>query len=206
MKNYLEDSLRYPEADKKNGTEAVVFLSFVIDKNGAVETVTTRAMIGGSETIKAEAIRLVQSMPQWTPAKEKGKPVSSTHNTEIRFELADSLIRSNCIKDSAAANQPESMPAFMGGDPAMQWFIQMSMRYPKEELEAEMDGTVYVKFNIEKNGKVTDVTAVKGVPGAPGLSKEAVRIVQSFPRWTPGCMNGNPVKVTMTIPVKFVLQ
>lgn len=97
----------------------------------------------------------------------------------------------------------EEMPKFPGD--SMNSFIQHNIKYPQAEREAGKDGTVYVKFNVQKDGTVTDATVVKGVPGAPAFSAEALRVVNMMPHWEPGKMNGRPVIVTMTIPIKFRL-
>jgi uncharacterized protein len=100
----------------------------------------------------------------------------------------------------------EQMPEFPATFGTVQKFFQDSLRYPVVEKEAGKQGTVYVNFIVERDGSITNVKVAKGVPGAPGLDKEAVRLVSSMPKWTPAKMNGRTVRCSTTIPVKFVLQ
>lgn len=99
----------------------------------------------------------------------------------------------------------EVMPVFPGGELAFQVYLQNSIRYPQAALDAGMDGTVYVYFEVEKDGQIGNARVVKGVPGAPDLDAEALRVISEMPDWTPGTLDGKPVKVSMTVPVKFAL-
>jgi periplasmic protein TonB len=100
---------------------------------------------------------------------------------------------------------PDSMAHFPGGTAAMSYFIQTHIRYPEIEKENDVKGTVYISFVVEKDGSITQVTAEKTVPKGPGLTKEAIRVVQLMPKWIPAYMNGQPVRSKMTIPIKFTL-
>ncbi len=100
----------------------------------------------------------------------------------------------------------ENMPEFPGGSGAMMDFIAKNIRYPMEEKEAGIQGRVYVRFVVRKDGTVNDINVMKGVSGGPGLEKEAIRVVSTMPTWTPGKNNGKPVNVQMTLPINFVLQ
>lgn len=100
----------------------------------------------------------------------------------------------------------EEMPEFPGGQAAMMDFIKKSIRYPETAKEAGIQGTVYVNFIVEKDGSLTNVKVIKGVNGGMGLNEEAVRVINSMPKWTPGKMNGKPVRVSMNLPVRFKLD
>ena len=100
----------------------------------------------------------------------------------------------------------EEMPQFPGGQPAFQQFLVNNLHYPDSSLKYGREGTVYVYFEVAKDGSIGNVICKKGVPKAPDLCEEAVRIISIMPNWEPGKMNGRPVKVSMTVPVKFVLQ
>lgn len=100
----------------------------------------------------------------------------------------------------------ETMPEYPGGTAAMQQFIKDNLKYPQLEKEKEIEGKVYLSYTVERDGSVTEVKVVKGIPGAPGCSKEAMRVVSLFPKHSPGLMNGKPARVRMVVPVKFVLE
>ncbi|MDQ3112107.1 MAG: energy transducer TonB [Bacteroidota bacterium] len=98
----------------------------------------------------------------------------------------------------------ETMPEFpyKGG---FQGYLSTHVKYPKIEKEAGKQGTVYISFVIEKDGSITNVKEAKGVPGAPGLTAEGIRVISGMPNWTPGTMDGNPVRIEMKQPIRFVL-
>jgi periplasmic protein TonB len=98
----------------------------------------------------------------------------------------------------------EQMPEFPGN--GFTAYLQKNIKYPAMEKDAGKQGTVYISFVVEKDGSITNVAAAKEVPGAPGLTREAIRVVSQMPKWSPGMMNGRPVRITITQPVKFVLN
>ena len=99
----------------------------------------------------------------------------------------------------------ESMPEFPGGQQAMMRYIGENIKYPVIAQENGIQGRVICQFVVEKDGKVTDIQVVRS-SGEPSLDKEAVRVINSMPKWKPGKQRGKPVRVKYTIPVNFRLQ
>ena len=98
----------------------------------------------------------------------------------------------------------EQMPVFPGGDLELRKFLAQSVKYPPLALENGVQGRVFVSFVVDKEGNVTDVRVAR--PLDPSLDKEAVRVVQSMPKWSPGLQRGRAVKVAFTVPINFVIQ
>ena len=101
---------------------------------------------------------------------------------------------------------PEIPPSFPGGEMAMKDFIYKNVKYPTIEAEAGVQGTVWVTFDVEEDGSITDVKILRGVSGGPGCDKEAIRVIKMMPKWTPAKMNEKPLKKTMKVPIKFGLK
>ena len=97
----------------------------------------------------------------------------------------------------------EVMPQFPGGQIAMMKYIMENMKYPEQAMKEGIQGRVAVRFIVEKDGSISDVKPVLSVH--PLLNKEAVRVVESMPKWTPGKHNGKPVRVRFNLPVMFKL-
>lgn len=97
-------------------------------------------------------------------------------------------------------------PEFPGGDVALYKYIREVMVYPDEALKDSVEGRVIVEFVITETGKVTDARVVRG--RHPALDKEALRIVNSLPDWTPGIekVNGSPSRVIYHLPVTFRIK
>jgi len=95
-------------------------------------------------------------------------------------------------------------PSFPGGERELLKFLAENIKYPALARENNIQGNVALTFVVNKNGSVSDVTILRDIGG--GCGKEAVRVVNSMPRWNPGEANGNPVKVRFTLPVRFKLE
>ena len=98
----------------------------------------------------------------------------------------------------------EEMPVFPGGEEALRKFIAQSVKYPVIAQENGIQGRVFVSFVVNQKGEVTNVKVAR--PFDPNLDKEAVRVVESMPKWSPGKQRGKAVKVSYTVPINFVLQ
>jgi len=98
----------------------------------------------------------------------------------------------------------EDMPGFPGGDVEMRRFLQQNIRFPQLAREAGIQGTVFVQFTVERDGSITNVRVARGIGG--GCDEEAIRVVSMMPRWTPGKQRGRPVRVNISMPIRFTLQ
>ena len=98
----------------------------------------------------------------------------------------------------------EVMPQFPGGQIAMLQYLMKNIKYPEQAMKEGIQGRVTVRFIVEKDGSISDVKPVLSVH--PLLNKEAVRVVESMPKWTPGKQNGKPVRVRFNLPVMFKLK
>lgn len=98
----------------------------------------------------------------------------------------------------------EQQPLFPGGPAALMKYLSEHTKYPVVAQENGVQGRVTVQFVVEKDGSISDVHVLRGVD--PSLDKEAVRVVKSMPRWTPGKQNGINVRVNYRVPVLFRLK
>lgn len=98
----------------------------------------------------------------------------------------------------------EQQPVFPGGEEKLFEYLGKNIKYPPMARESGISGTVYVTFVVEGNGQITDVKKLRGIGG--GCDEEAIRVVKNMPPWTPGKMNGRPVRVQFNLPIKFTLK
>jgi protein TonB len=94
---------------------------------------------------------------------------------------------------------------YPGGASAWLRYLNKSFRYPDEAVNNEIQGTVVVQFIVDKEGNVSDVTAISG-PTEGGLREEAVRVIKKSGRWTPAVQNGRQVKSYKKQPIVFKLE
>ena len=99
----------------------------------------------------------------------------------------------------------EDRPKFQGGDASnfSKW-VNQRLVYPEIAKENGVQGRVMLQFTIEKDGSLTKVKVLRGVD--PSLDKEAVRVVSTSPKWSPGKQRDRAVPVTYTFPVVFQLR
>ena len=98
----------------------------------------------------------------------------------------------------------ESMPEFPGGQAALMQYLAKNIKYPTISQENGTQGRVIVQFVVNKDGGIVDAKVVRSVD--PYLDKEALRVVGTMPKWTPGKQRNKPVRVKYTLPVMFRLQ
>lgn len=98
----------------------------------------------------------------------------------------------------------EVQPQFIGGTAAMYRWLGKNLAYPGAAVQATIEGKVYLKFIVEKDGAISNVEVMKGI--GFGCDEEALRVLNAMPKWNPGKQNGQPVRVYFTIPLVFKLQ
>ncbi len=99
----------------------------------------------------------------------------------------------------------EQMPEFPnGGMAGLMQFLSKNIKYPTIAQENGTQGRVTVQFVVNRDGSIVDAKVIRGVD--PYLDKEALRVINSMPKWKPGMQRGKPVRVKYTVPVMFRLQ
>ena len=136
--------------------------------------------------------------------------VGAVDITEGTNDLNKIAIKEEVIAAPVVEDEPvsiamvEQKPEFAGGEAAMYKWLGDNIVYPPIAAEEGVSGRVVVEFVVGKDGSITNVRVVR--PRHPALDKEAVRVIKAMPKWIPGRNNGQPVKVTYTLPVTFKLQ
>ena len=132
----------------------------------------------------------------------KRKDVMGTAPVVIMGNV-DPVARSvDTLPDSVFDVTDEQMPSFPGGVEALMQYISENLRYPN--TEEDVTGRVVISLIVEKDGSLSDFKVVRSLD--PVFDEEALRVVRSMPRWTPGTQNGKAVQVRYNIPVTFRLQ
>ncbi len=98
----------------------------------------------------------------------------------------------------------EQMPEFPGGEYALRKYVAGEVNYPADAKKAGIQGKVFVSFIVSKEGDVTNVKIARSA--SPSLDKEAQRVIEGMPKWTPGKEKGVNVAVQYTMPINFALK
>ncbi|MCL2412548.1 MAG: M56 family metallopeptidase [Bacteroidales bacterium] len=136
---------------------------------------------------------------------------SSTLDAELinRFGLHNLNTEDGVIIIRTSDDEPEvfqiveNAPSFPGGEEARMRFLQENIRFPQEARDQGIQGVVFVTFVVEKDGRTSNVRILRGIGG--GADEEVIRIMEMMPNWTPGKMDGNPVRVQFNMPIRFTL-
>ncbi len=99
----------------------------------------------------------------------------------------------------------ETMPEFPGGQAELFKYLSENIKYPVIAQENGIQGRVICQFTVNKDGSIVDIEVVRSA-GDASLDKEAVRVIESMPKWKPGKQRGKAVRVKFTVPVNFRLQ
>lgn len=127
---------------------------------------------------------------------EFSEDIEIVQNIEVIEEAAE---------DDAPFIIAEEMPKFQGGDlMKFRSWVQGKLKYPQIAQENGISGKVTLTFVIERDGSLTNIQVMQSPDRS--LADEAVRVLQSSPKWTPGKQRNAPVRVRYTLPVEFRIQ
>lgn len=98
----------------------------------------------------------------------------------------------------------EQMPEFPGGMEKLMEYLSKNIKYPAIAQENNIQGRVIVEFVVNKDGSIVEPKVMRSVDNS--LDNEAMRVIKSMPKWSPGKQRGKAVRVRYTVPVLFRLQ
>ena len=114
-------------------------------------------------------------------------------------------VEEETIEDDQPFVKVEQMPSFMGGDlMTFRNWVQSKVRYPQIAQENGISGQVLLSFVVERDGTLTNIQVLMTPDSS--LSDEAVRVLKTSPKWTPGKQRNQAVRVKYTLPVVFRIQ
>ena len=217
MLMFIYKNIKYPEAARTQGLQGTNIVRFIVEKDGSITNEEMIKSIGGGTN--EECLRVVKSMPKWLPGKQRGVPVRVQFNLPIKFKLEDTDTRS-LASDGKVYKEPDSMPYFVScpGDKEldnydkkcttqkMLEFIYTGLKYPALARKNGTEGVVVLSFIIDKNGSMWDAEIKRSVED--GCDEAVMKIYKEFQanpdmKWVPGMVDGKPVNVEYTLPVKF---
>lgn len=139
---------------------------------------------------------------QLMTADEAQSNVKNEEAVEIVIEVKEE------VQEEKAESEPflsvEEMPVPPGGVEGLFKYIGENTKYPEIAKENNIQGKVYIRFCVTSKGDVEKVSVIKSVD--PELDAEAIRVVKTFPRFTPGKQSGKPVPVWFTVFINFQLN
>ena len=225
-----------PKADLERGKSLSILMGFVVGlavlfvgfEWSTRDVMVVQASEGVADIIAEEEVEITR--PENTPPPPPPPPapvvteVLNVVDDDVELEQQD-ILTSEDTQEAAqtavytppaaveeeeeeAAQQiftvVEEMPEFPGGMNELLKYLAKSIKYPVIAQENGIQGRVSCSFVVNKDGSIVDAEVIRGVD--PSLDKEALRVIGTMPKWTPGKQRGKPVRVKYTVPITFRLQ
>ena len=166
----------------------------VVVKGGKERTITDKK---GAFSLEVPANAILRCSYQGRESQEV-LAADMTNNTHL------SLSSKSREMNEQVFTVVEKMPSFPGGDAELLKYIATNIKYPKESQDNGEQGRVICSFIVGRDGSVNNPEVLRGV--TPLLNEEAVRVINTMPRWNPGLQRGKAVAVKYTVPITFRLK
>ena len=169
------------------------------------------SMITKNQKVKGSVIKVLLTLPVFAllillntqcdntkPNEEKQQPAVTETETILEQPVYDKEALN--LQDSIY-RVAEVMPQYPGGPNEIMRYIQENIKYPQSAKANKIEGRVYVTFVVEKDGSITNAAVLRGIDKE--CDAEALRVVSSMPKWTPGQQKGEVVRTQFTIPIYY---
>lgn len=194
---YMSNEIKYPAKAKQDQVKGKVFVSFVVEKDGKLGDVTVVRKL--SKETDAEAVRVIKNSPKWIAGKKNDKAVRVKYNINVNFSLSPETDKKASLRKSGLS------PEYPGGSSKLYSYLAKNIKYPEQAKKDKVQGKVMLSFNVEKDGKLSDLEVIKGL--SKETNAEAIRVMNAAPRWNPATgTDGHPVKVKYQMAVNFTLS
>ena len=201
------------------GTAAAQDIATVDARTAATQVVEKKNKVVQAKVVekqnKVKQAKVVQAKVVEKQNKVKQAKVVQAKVVEKQNKVKQNKVKQNKVKQNKVVKQqtaqdgqtvelnPDKMPEFPGGNNGLAEWLSKNTKYPKEAKDNNEQGRVVVSFVVDKDGKATDAKVVRSI--SPTIDKEAMRLIEVMPRWTPGKKDGLPVAVRFTLPMTFKL-
>ena len=211
---FISRTMRFPDDAFERRAQGLVVYTFVVEADGTISNI--RPVRVADPSLDAEALRIIQAMPPWQPAQHRGRAVRAEVTVPMFFSINPYATTNapaqqhnyartdlSILENYTIFTIVDRMPQFATGGDALATFIARHICYPREALEAGIEGRVLCSFIVAPDGSVSNIEIVDGIPA---LNTEAIRVLSLMPDWTPGSRNGVPVHVRVLQTVYFVID
>ena len=188
--------------------------SAMVTATGILVDETGQPLIGASVVVKGGKERTITDRKGTFPLEVPANAIlrCSYQGRESQEVLAADMTNNTHLSLSSKSREMneqvftvvEKMPSFPGGDAELLKYIATNIKYPKESQDNGEQGRVICSFIVGRDGSVNNPEVLRGV--TPLLNEEAVRVINTMPRWNPGMQRGRAVAVKYTVPITFRLK
>ena len=214
FRRWLQAQVVMPPEMPDSCEQGTVVARFVVEKDGTPSHI--EIVRSPSDALSREVMRVIGTSPAWEPGLIGELPVRVRMYVPFRFRVEKPAppspqIPAATIPDPAAESIPAAhsasdviMPTFRGGglEKFREWFMD-ELAYPIGAYHRDLTGRASVQFVVGKDGSIESITLLEASDEMFG--KTVVRVLEKCPAWEPASMDGEPVSVRYTLPVKFCM-
>ena len=161
MKKFLARNIRYPKEAQDSGKQGRVIVSFVVEKDGSISG--TKVFASASPLLDAEALRVINAMPAWTPGKQQGKPVSVKYVVPVTFRLQTDNLSTIAIGELNSEDKQIKSVSYM----------------TKRDGQPVEEATIKDDFDVEIDGVKSDKPMQEALKGLKSEDIESITVLQS---------------------------
>lgn len=153
--------------------------------------------LGASSSLQASG-QSPQKVEQAKATKDKPKdsPIDTTKTPRVDKEGQE--------EEVYLYDEVDTKPEFPGGEDELNKYLASTFRYPEAVADRNEQGRIEVLFIITKSGSIENVHVIRGA--TPLLDTEAIRVVRSMPKWSPGLIKDKPVNTMHVVPINFRIE
>jgi TonB family protein len=198
-------------------TIALFVCPFVLLAQGKKDRVLTRQLMQddtvrveeryterGGQVVSRRFYAGTRPVGTWQEFDRQGKLLAVRDFSKLSYRKATEKAEEAIPADPAKMTVVSEMPQFPGGETELFKFLAREVRYPQEAIDEGVSGVVYVTGVVDAEGTWTTTEILRGAH--PLLDYEAWRVCDRMPRWSPGKVDGEPVKVQYNLPIRFTLR
>jgi TonB family protein len=228
LSEFIYSNITFPKLALENGVKGRVVIKFFVEKDGHITDAEIIEDIGFG--CGAEALRVVNLMPSWNPGRPRGRAVLCQYRLPIDFVLdhgnklkpteikvETEFVPYNDSQEKDIYDYVSYPPIWVGCEGIFNYsekekcseerfaqFIKANLKYPKKARRKKIEGTVYVSFIIERDGTISNAYLKSEI--GEGCGAEALRVINSMPKWNPANHLGKKVRYRTEVPIGFYLK
>jgi protein TonB len=111
-----------------------------------------------------------------------------------------------CPEQEEVVEFPDVEASFPGGEKELQKFLGENVKFPEICMDMDAQGRVFMKFTVEKDGSITNITVETNRTGCDEFVKEATRVLNKMPKWSPGEVGGDAKRTVCRLPFNFKIN
>jgi TonB family protein len=203
-RTYFKD--KYAKKESKNDKGKYLMIEFQIN-----DSIIKKEFVNNQSNTKIWSKEYLNDKPfgEWIFYNESGEiDYMFDYNFVLRYGeiVPDNYLKLDFKKKQLVDknNADFSMPYLDSPENGFQRYIVQNLRYPEFAVVNGVQGTVHIQLTIDKEGKVDNISVVRGVEES--MDRETYRLIHSMPDWTPAKLNGEPINVYLILPITYRLQ